>query len=725
MTFERYFKTSSYCLVGAGFVAIIATGIVDLISIMLFAAVFITALFIDTAGLRRRTPGWLLNCITFIYLFFFALDYRLLSRSFLAATIHLLFFIAAVKLLTLAKDRDYFQLYLISFAEVLAASTLTVNIVFAACLSVYLFCAIGTLILFEMRRTNAKMQNGSRAKPFVTRPEFEGTAMELFAPFPSGLFTATAVGVTLLITIVAVPLFLLFPRITRGFYQRPSGSTQFISGFSDRVELGQIGSIKQSDAIVMRVKTVGSPQEVPPDLKWRGIAFDHFDGRSWKRTDRARFAVPTQGSYYKLESSTQGTRWLNQIFFVEALPTNIVFAARKVLAVSRDVGLLQRDSTESLYTDHHPFRKLRYSAISESIRPDPDMISDLRPIPQEILRYYLQLPPEDPRIAELAKRVTEEAPDRFAKAQALEQHLRSNYGYSLDLRGTPNSRDPLAMFLFDVQKGHCEYFASAMAIMLRQIGIPSRLVNGFRTGEYNDIGDNWIVRQYNAHSWVEAYFPPYGWMEFDPTPTELHGSKTEFARLITNLADAVDLWWWEGVVNYDASRQFQVFSTFYTGLEQCWGNARQILALAYEKGRKGVSKIDSGNLLSGLIKGWPVWFLLMLALVFWVIGPWRRTFMGWAWRALHSGNHGVAAASFYGEALALLGDRGVIRGQGQTPLEFAQSLGDHPARIPFLILTDMYYSIRFGPPGRTLDRKEAQNQIRLLRESLQNKELAG
>ena len=100
-----------------------------------------------------------------------------------------------------------------------------------------------------------------------------------------------------------------------------------------------------------------------------------------------------------------------------------------------------------------------------------------------------------------------------------------SYRYSLELKGRPGSADPLAVFLFESRAGHCEYFATAMAVMLRQTGIPARLVNGFRTGEYNALGDAWVVRQYDAHSWVEAYFKPYGWIEFDPTPAQAQARK--------------------------------------------------------------------------------------------------------------------------------------------------------------------------------------------------------
>ncbi len=436
------------------------------------------------------------------------------------------------------------------------------------------------------------------------------------------------------------------------------------------------------------------------------------------RTDRNQFSIPTQGPYYKLETSTQGTRWLNQTFFIEAMPANVVFAARKALAVSRDIGSLQRDFAGSLYTDSHLFRKLRYSAISDLIHPDPALISDLLPIPAEILDTYLKLPSKNPRVEDLAKRVTGEAPNRYAKAQALQQYLRSHYGYSLVLRGTPNNKDPIAMFLFEVRQGHCEYFASAMTLMLRQLGIPARLVNGFRIGEYNSLGDNWIVRQYDAHSWVEAYFPPYGWLEFDPTPTEFRGERSAFSRWISNFRDAVDLWWWEGIVNYDSSKQYGVISALYSGLERGQSEAKEFMTRALDKGRESVSWIRAKDLPSAIRKQW-FWALLLIAIAAAaLVRRWRRQLWGRIFRALHRGNAGVAAASFYREALGLLGDHGFKLDRGQTQLEFARSLQPHPSHDPFLALTQMYNSIRFGGPGKAFGQKDAQTQLRLLRIAL-------
>ena len=141
MTFARCFKLSSHCLIAAGFIAIASTGAIDRIPVILFIAVFISSWFLDTGRVRRHIPTWALNCLGILYLPFCIVDYRLLSGSFMSAIFHLLFFLAAIKLLTLSNDRDYILLYLISLGELLAASTLTVNIVFAACFLVFLFPA--------------------------------------------------------------------------------------------------------------------------------------------------------------------------------------------------------------------------------------------------------------------------------------------------------------------------------------------------------------------------------------------------------------------------------------------------------------------------------------------------------------------------------------------------------------------------------------------------------
>jgi hypothetical protein len=406
MTFARYFKASSYCLIISGFAAIACTGRIDIFSVILFSIILAAGWFLDTASIRRRIPTSALYGSFLAYLIFFAVDCRLISNSLAPAIIHLILFLAAAKLLTISKDRDYFFLYLISFAELLAASALTVNIAFGICFLLFLVSGVSALALFEMRRSNAILHKQATVQPMVVPQKLKGTGWELFFPFPARLMSLMVVGMALLILVITVPIFFLLPRIVFGLQKQPTGQTRIITGFSDHVELGQIGTIKRSDAVVMRVKLTKAASELPADLKWRGLAFDYYDGRSWTRTDPQTSEAPVQGRFYKLESSAQGTDMLFQTFFVEPLSSDVVFAAHKALAVSRDIGQLQRDSMDNLHAVRTPTEKFRYTAVSDLIQPNPRNILNWESVPAQSPPKYLQLPRLDPRIPKLAIQAT-------------------------------------------------------------------------------------------------------------------------------------------------------------------------------------------------------------------------------------------------------------------------------------------------------------------------------
>jgi protein-glutamine gamma-glutamyltransferase len=715
MTFARYFKASSYCLIASGFIAIAATGKIGMLFPSVFALILAASWFLDTEKIRRHAPGWALNSIVLAYLPVFILDYLFWSHSLMFALIHLILFAAAIKLLTLAQDSDYFILYLISFAELIAASTITMNLIFGVCFLLFLISGVSALILFEMRRSNAHLRNQAVVQPLVVPQNLKGTPWELFSPFPAWLLFAMTLGIALLIMTIAVPVFFLLPRVTSGLQNRPPGKTELVTGFSDRVELGKSGSIGQSNAIVMRIKISDSGSGYPTDLKWRGLAFDYYDGRSWSRTDSHRIQTPGQGQFYKLETSAKGANLLFQTFFVEALSTDVVFAANKALAISRDVGKLQQDSNQCLFAARPPFTKLRYSAISDLSRVNPDEFQNTGDVPPDNLSIYLQKPISDPRITELAGQATEGAASGYSRALQMERYLRSHYRYSLELPKIPKSKDPLSAFLFETKKGHCEYFASAMAIMLRSIGIPSRLINGFQSGEYNQIGGHWIVRQYNAHSWVEAYFPSSGWVTFDPTPPEMTPSKPAIARFLSDLTDAIDLWWWDGVLDYDLLKQYRVLGGMRSAIEQFQLKSTGILGSVWDAIR---GKANLKQMHYTPVKRIPWVLLTAVVLIALLAGKHRRKIRHWLQRTLHSNNPSLAAHGFYMNALLLLYEKGMKRSRGQTLMEFALSLKGHPAAEPFLTLTRMYNAARFGPPGIPLNASKAAEQLRLLRLSL-------
>ncbi len=708
MTYARYFKISSYCLMTSGFAAIAATGAIDLFSIVLFGSALIASWFVDTERLHRRLPSWVLNCVVVAYLPVYLLDLKVISRSFVVSTIHLIFLMATVKVLTRATDRDYAYLYLISFAELLAASTLTIDLTFAVSLLVFVFSGVTTLILYEMRRSNARALRHARIQPVVVPRAMQGTGLELFSSFPSRAMTAMSVAVTLLILLLSVPLFLVLPRVSLGIYKRPPGRTQFMSGFSERVELGELGHIKLSDAMVMRVRLGEGTPNLPADLKWRGVALDHYDGRAWSRSRLGRRALAADSGYYKLEESTYGPETLWQTYFLEALSTEVVFGSHRALAVSREIGALSRDASDNLFTSRHPFSKLRYSVLSEIVRPDPALIPEIPgPLEESIRATALQLPRLDPRIGILAAEVTRQEKHPYRKALALEAYLRTNFGYTLEMSGTPEGGDPVAGFLFVVRRGHCEYFATAMALMLRKVGIPARLVNGFRSGEYNSLGKDWIVRQYDAHSWVEAYFAPYGWVEFDPTPPDPQRPGRRFTRMLSNLADAVGLWWSEEVVNYDLLKQFQLVRSVRAWTERQVGDRA---VRAWRSARQGISAgIDAAlnRRWSSLQAGGAAATAVVCLLMFRMRSRWLPALKRSLRRLVFPADRASVIESFYAEAMRLLERHGLRRRRGQTPLEFAADLGAHPVRPDLTALTGIYYRMRFGPGSSDEDLAEA------------------
>jgi hypothetical protein len=698
MSFARYFKLSSYCLIGSGFLAIAATGALDVFSLIIFTLALTVSWFLDTEGIRRRVPTSVLNAIAVLMLPLFFFDYLYFSRKFVVSTIHMILSIASVKLLTRSSDRDYVYLYMISLSELLAASTLTIDLTYLISLFLFLLSSVTTLILFEMKRSSGAAQKQGSIKPAVIS---RGAGLELFSRFPARSLTFISLGMTVTTLLLAVPIFLVIPRISLGFYNRPTERTQMVSGFSETVELGEIGTIKESATVVMRVKLDDSRAELPRDLKWRGIALDHYDGRSWSRSRPAPTPHLKQGQWFKLEESMRSSEPLLQHYFVEALSTNVLFTCPRALAISSDIDYLERDSSDSFFTRRHPSHKIRYTVLSDITEPDPSLIpAELPAASAEFQKMYLQMPPLDPRIGNLTKLITKTITHPYRKAQALESYLRSNFGYSLELKGTPHSQDPLAMFLFDVRRGHCEYFASALTIMLRQTGIPSRLVNGFRTGEYNSIGSSWTVRQYDAHSWVEAYFPPYGWVDFDPTPPDPERSQFSVLKFISNLADAVDLWWFEEVVNYDTLKQVRMAVSARKQVLSLQERVRHLLEGWFSRGREKIDSLDLRSILASRSLLLTLLFLSLVSATLIVFlgkhGFNRKGFFFRLRRALAGGDGAVIIVSFYEEALDLLCSHGLAPTRGQTPLEFAQSIGREPISRPLVSLTEIYNRIRFG-----------------------------
>jgi hypothetical protein len=255
--------------------------------------------------------------------------------------------------------------------------------------------------------------------------------------------------------------------------------------------------------------------------------------------------------------------------------------------------------------------------------------------------------------------------------------------------------DPLANFLFERKQGHCEYFASSMAVMLRTLGIPSRVVNGFRSDEFNDVTGNYVVRAKNAHSWVEAYFPGYGWVTFDPTPGGTIGSPQGWGRAMLYL-DAAASFWREWVISYDTSHQNILGQAVLNGTRGSWERARMWARLHYErllnwarKGQRGVEHAP-GRWFTG---GVTIAFLL---LVVGNVGRIARMIRTKRLEAHPERSPDEAAAMWYDRMARYLARRGVPKSPTQTAQEFVRVIEDERLRTPVRRFTDAYESARFG-----------------------------
>jgi transglutaminase-like putative cysteine protease len=724
MSISTHFRISSYVLIASGFLAAASAG-ADLVLFAIFGCILVASWFLPRSRFRRAIPKWMLSVAAIATLSAGYLDWKCLSHSLSLSVLHVLLLFAAVMLLIQSSDRDFGCLYLLSFGALLDGAALTASPIFFVCLCLFLASGISSLLLFEMRQSNHVAVAGTTLRPLVVAKSLRGTKFELFSGFPLRALSAQALVLFVIVLLLAVPFFFLLPRVSLGIHRSPSARQTFISGFSERAELGAIGTIKKSPDLVMKVKVDTPPEKLPPDLKWRGIALDYFDGKTWSCSQPVRASIPTQGGYFKLEQSAQGPELLMQTFFLEPIATDVVFASHKVLAVSTDLGWVERDNSGNVFSMTPRSGEIRYSAISDISKVDPTLFSPLpASLPEDIMACCLQTPREDPRVAELARRVTKNGATSYDKARSLENYLRTNYEYSLDLQGTPDRPDPLAMFLFDVRRGHCEYFATAMAIMLRQVGIPSRLVNGFHAGEYNRLSGHWIVRQYDAHSWVDAYLSPYGWVEFDPTPAE-PARQQPLLKTPAGVLDALSFWWTDIAVNYDLREQSKLIAAGQASLQDFQASAveygrvaRQSIAGRFTHLRPSfqASFFVACSLLVAAA------FLLAAALSRGRSSALKRRLVRRLDRTGAAAKQEAAIVGFYAEAVSLLQRKGRVRGSSQTPCEFALTLASEPFGAALITLTSMYNRVRFG--GRTdaagaADAAQARSLLHSLRQNLQ------
>ncbi|UCF36879.1 MAG: DUF3488 domain-containing protein [Acidobacteriota bacterium] len=666
MSFERTFQFSSYLALLAGFAAILTAGgigpVGGIVYLFLLAATWL-------AGPRKLSRPWQVLFVIGAFVAF-GLDYLIL-RQFGAATIRLLLLLSLYKALLREKPLDYLINYLISFSLLLIASTYTISISYPFTLVAYYFCSVFTFILFENR--SAYLENRD-------------------AEFSLGAYVKAALIITVLTMVLAVPIFLAVPRGSFGLFGATDSN---VSGFSSSVTLGEIGTILRNPDVVMRVSVDAEVEALPATLRWRGIALDYFDGRVWSNTRRMgdRLEADGEGRYLVSRNRRQNERLLEQTFYLEPF-SDVVFGTTDVVQL---FGLRQRrrsiwkDGNEGFFVLPRPRTAQRYFVHSD-IKTRAEQLRMITEGRVEGVRMgtYLQLPELDSRIPGLVEQLTADIPTPVGKALRLESYLQHEFTYTLD-NPVGGTADPLSTFLFDVRSGHCEYFATAQAVMLRVLGIPSRVVNGFLRGEYNEWGDYFIVKQSDAHSWVEAYFPGAGWIEFDPTPPVYSSPRHSLLVRLGRAFDALNILWVE-VVTFDRFKQAGFFQSLRTRLEDSWDRASQTAdSLLQVRLPRLAGFVEWLRLRRNEL------FLLVAALLsLFLIYRYRRYLkIFWKRRILRETGKEIAQ-EYYRELLEVLARRGYPKSRYETAFEFGYRVGDSlDTEIPLQII-QTYYRNRFG-----------------------------
>ena len=302
-----------------------------------------------------------------------------------------------------------------------------------------------------------------------------------------------------------------FPPSSSGTPGFRSNGTAFY-GFDDRLDLRTRGDL--NDSLVMRVRASAPAM-------WKGIIFNDYDGVGWTAEENDA-AVPLPGEppfYYPTEFRSLGPRaTVSQTFYVETEQPSVLFAAGQPDTIWYDGGV-NLDSLGGLRLPATLTEGVVYSIVSSRGAASEE---ELRAIPRAPLppniQKYLELPDTvTPRTVRLAQEITEDETNDFDRVKAIESWLADNYRYDIESPVPPEGQDAVDHFLFDADEGFCEQFASATTVMLRSLGIPARFIAGYTPGRRNPFTGYYEVRNSDAHTWVEVWFPGVGWYEFDPT----------------------------------------------------------------------------------------------------------------------------------------------------------------------------------------------------------------
>jgi transglutaminase-like putative cysteine protease len=435
------------------------------------------------------------------------------------------------------------RLYALSFALLLAATAYRPGLLFALAFPVYVGLATVALTVGHLRRLGERHRWGD-------------------IPV-SPAFLLTTASLSAVILAFSALVFLTFPRSSQGWAGRGQPVVASLAGFADEVSLGSHGAqIYPNPQVVLRVEFPDGP---PPDLQglhWRGRSYDRFDGTRWTRSRRMPPALAPRSLY-----QSWGGEVLTQRIYGSRLDAQVLFALHPLVDLateSRAQAMVDNVGDLLYWGSSAPV----YSARSLLGRPPPQALrrswGGFRPAPA----FFTQTPELPSAVRALADSLLGGIPNTYDRALALEAWFRREFTYTRTLPRTL-AEATLEHFLLERKAGHCEYFSTAMVILLRSQGDLAREVTGFLGGEWSEVGGYLAVTQNQAHAWVEVWFPDFGWVPFDPTPAGMGEATAAGSWLWPGrfFLDAIQHRWNKWVLDYSIQVQWDLLERLKAAMD--------------------------------------------------------------------------------------------------------------------------------------------------------------
>jgi len=760
MTVERLFQISMAALVVMGVIVLCAeeknVTLPVLAVIVASSSIYLT----DIKGwLRLNTPAAnVLGAIALAYIFRDlsgrGLDQQLVTMTYLLA---LLQFILLYQQKTI---RLYWMLMMLSLVQVAVGTSLSIAMTFAVLLVSYMFVALATLVLFLMHRENLRF--AAAAQGFAGGPENASAAHNgdarnrrrwPMASSPASIASALplqpfnrdtawgfarqlgAMGAATLL--IASLVFAAVPRSGRNNWRQPRTTPERAIGFTERVQLGKMGEVKEDPEGVVKIRlfhhATNHPYRVTGELLVRGTVLYQYNDGTWNRAPYGPRDMPRE-----LVPEIDGL--VRQEITLESRSSDIVFCIHPVINAQNDV-VLHYDYSRNQLSRPEDSNVSRVTLLTSGLRGGRQLSvtpsatrmrfgTPMLEIWQERLRERLKAI-SDPIVQEIP------AENRYARARALERYLRDSgdFLYSLNSQPKDTSVDPIEDFLVNTKRGHCEYFATALALLLRSQDIPARMVVGFKGGEWNSLGEYYRFQQLHAHAWCEAYLRPEqvpgqdrryfdnwdngGWVRLDPTPSSASEEVAVMAQTSgvrwSEVVDYAHYLWTCYVLRLDSKSQYDMIYLPLLNLgKSLFQPATWSAFLQRARSWMGISGPN--------IRDWFNWRAGLAAMVLSLlaVGCFRMTH--YLLRRWFPGERSELAAvvgsdtiqvEFYRRFEHLLARYDFVRLAGQTPRELAalviqriRGLAPAVAVAGPQHVVDAFYRVRFG--RRSLDSHESQ-----------------